>query len=45
MGQLADRHLLLRLNLAVLLGLFWSALAACVVAAVVYDVGRLFKAW
>ena len=45
MGQLADKHLLWRLNLAVILGLFWAALVTCVVAAVVYDVGRLFKAW
>ena len=45
MGQLADKHLLWRLNLAVTLSVFWTALVACVVAAMVYDVGRLFRAW
>jgi len=45
MGQVLDRHPLLRLNLAVVLAVFWAALATCVVAAMVHDVGRLFKVW
>jgi len=45
MGQIADKHLLRRVNLALALGLFWAALATCAIAAVVYDVGRMFKAW
>jgi hypothetical protein len=45
MGQVLDRHPLLRLNLAVILAVFWAALATCVVAALVHDVGRLFKVW
>jgi len=45
MGHVADKHLLRRVNLALALGVFWAALATCVIAAVVYDVGHMFKAW
>jgi hypothetical protein len=34
-----------RANLAIALTLVWSGVAACVVAACVYDVGRWLEAW
>ena len=34
-----------RANLAIALTLVWSGVAACVVAAVVFDVGRWLEAW
>jgi hypothetical protein len=34
-----------RANLAIALTLVWSGVAACVVAACVYDVGRWLAAW
>jgi hypothetical protein len=34
-----------RANLTVALALVWGGLAACVVAACVYDVGRWLNAW
>jgi hypothetical protein len=40
-----DRHTLARLNTAIMLGLIGSGLAACIVGAFIYDVGRLFSGW
>jgi hypothetical protein len=40
-----DRHMLARLNTAIMLGLVGSGLAACAIGAFVYDVGRWFSAW
>jgi hypothetical protein len=40
-----DRHLLARVNSAIMLGLVGSGLLACAIGAFVYDVGRLFSAW
>jgi hypothetical protein len=34
-----------RANLAIALTLLWSAVAACVLAACVYDVGRWLHVW
>jgi hypothetical protein len=45
MVQLIERHFFRRMNLALVLGLFWSALAFCVLAAIAFDIGRLFTAW
>jgi hypothetical protein len=45
MVHLVERHFLRRVNLALVLGLFWGALAFCVLAAVAYDIGRLFTGW
>ena len=51
MGQLAekahlvDKQTLARLNSAILLGLVGSGLAACVIGAVIYDIGRLISIW
>jgi hypothetical protein len=45
----ADLHdgfeALLRANRALMLGLVWGALAACVVSSVIYDVGHWLHAW
>lgn len=40
-----DRHVLARVNTAIMLGLVGSGLAACALGAFVYDVGRLFSVW
>jgi hypothetical protein len=40
MVQLLEKHLLQRLNVALLLTLVWGGLAACAIAASVYDVSR-----
>jgi len=34
-----------RLNSAIMLGLFGSGLAACVIGALIYDIGRWFSIW
>jgi len=38
-------NFLLRTNRAVVLGLLWVALAACVVGSLVYDVADWINAW
>jgi hypothetical protein len=40
MAHLVDKHFVQRANTALMLGLLWGALAACVIAALVYDVAR-----
>jgi hypothetical protein len=40
-----DRHIVARVNAAIMLGLVGSGLAACAGGAIVYDVGRWFSAW
>jgi hypothetical protein len=51
MTQLCERlhgpngDFLARFNKAVVLGLVGSGLAACVIGAALFDVGRLFSAW
>lgn len=49
MVRLADRHdafeMVLRANLMLLLFLFWTALSACALSSLVYDVGRWLNAW
>ena len=40
-----DRDTLGGLNSALMLGLVGSGLAACVIGAFIYDVGRMFAAW
>ena len=44
-AHFVDRHMIARVNAAIMLGLVGGGLAACVLGAVVYDVGRLFSAW
>jgi hypothetical protein len=43
--HLPDRHMLARLNAAIMLGLVGSGLAACALGAFVYDIGRWFSFW
>jgi hypothetical protein len=40
-----DKQSLDRLNSAIMLGLFGSGLAACVIGAAIYDIGRWFSIW
>jgi len=40
-----DKRTLARVNSGILLGLIGGGLAACVLGAVAYDVGRLFSNW
>ena len=40
-----DRHILDRLNSAIMIALFGGGLLACAFGAIVYDFGRLFLAW
>lgn len=39
------RYSLGRINSAIMLGLVGSGLLACAIAAIVYDVDRLFSGW
>jgi hypothetical protein len=45
LGKAADRHLLARVNAAVMIALVGGGLGACAIGAVIYDVGRLVSAW
>ena len=38
MAHLVDRHFVERANTALMLSLLWGALAACVIAAMIYDI-------
>jgi hypothetical protein len=40
-----DKQSLDRLNSAIMLGLVGSGLAACVIGAAIYDIGRWFSIW
>ncbi|EJW11017.1 hypothetical protein A33M_3662 [Rhodovulum sp. PH10] len=40
-----EKETLIRANKAIGLGLVWAGLVACLVAAIVHDVGRWFDAW
>lgn len=44
-AHFVDRQTLERLNAAILLGLIGSGLAACVIGAFIYDVGRWIAVW
>ena len=43
MAHLVDKHIVERANRVVLLGILWSAIAACVIGALAYDIVYLFK--
>jgi hypothetical protein len=43
MAHLVDKHIVERANRVLLLGILWSALAACVIGALAYDIVYLFK--
>lgn len=40
-----ERETIARANRALLLGLVWGGLAACVIAALIYDIGRWTGRW
>ncbi len=40
-AHFVDKHTLARLNSALMLGAIGSGLAACVLGALIYDIGRL----
>ena len=42
MTHLVDRHTVERANAVLLLGVLWGAFAACVVAALIYDISYWF---
>jgi hypothetical protein len=44
-AHLFDKHMLERVENAIMLGVIGIGLAACAFGAIVYDVGRLFSAW
>jgi hypothetical protein len=43
MAHLVDKHIVERANRVLLLGILWSALAACVIGALAYDIVYLFR--
>jgi hypothetical protein len=45
MAHLVDRHFVERANTVVLLSILWGGLAACVIAALAYDISFLLDAW
>jgi hypothetical protein len=42
MAHLIDKNFIERANTTLLLGILWSALAACVLGALAYDIGYWF---
>ena len=44
-AHFVDKQTLGRVNRAIVLGLIGSGLAACVIGAFIYDIGRLFSIW
>jgi hypothetical protein len=44
-AHFVDKETLDRLNTVVMLGLVGSGLAACVIGAFIYDVGRVLSVW
>ncbi len=40
-----DKRFLGRVNSAIMLGVIGSGLAACIIGAAIYDVGRWFSKW
>jgi hypothetical protein len=40
-----DGHILARINSAIIFGLIGGGLFACVLGALVYDIGRVFAVW
>jgi len=45
MAHLVDKHVVERANAVLLLSVLWGALAACVIAAMVYDVVHFVNSW
>ena len=44
-AHFVDKQTLHRLNTAIMLGVIGSGLVACVLGAIIYDLGRLFSGW
>jgi hypothetical protein len=45
MAHLVDKHFVERANRVLLLGIVWSAFAACVIGALAYDIAHWLKGW
>jgi hypothetical protein len=45
MSHLIDKHFVERANAVLLLSVLWGALAACVIGALVYDIGYWLAHW
>jgi hypothetical protein len=45
MAHLVDKHVVERANAVLLLSVLWGALAACAIAAMVYDVVHFVNSW
>ncbi len=45
MTHLVDKQLIERANAVLLLSVLWGGLAACVIAALVYDIGHWLANW
>ena len=45
MAHLVDKHFVERANRVLLLGIVWSAIAACVIGALAYDIAYWLKGW
>jgi hypothetical protein len=45
MAHLVDKEFVERANTMLLLGILWGALAACVIAAMAYDIAYWFEGW
>lgn len=43
--HLVEKDTLVRANVALLLTLVWGGLAACAIAASIYDIGRWINVW
>ena len=44
-AHFVDKQTLDRVNTVIMLGMIGSGLAACVIGAFIYDVGRLLSVW
>ncbi|MGD0024582.1 MAG: hypothetical protein ABSC37_08140 [Xanthobacteraceae bacterium] len=44
-AHFVDKQTLARLNTAIMFGLIGGGLAACVIGALIYDIGRLLSIW
>ena len=45
MAHLVDKEFVERANTMLLLSILWGALAACVIAAMAYDIAYWFEGW
>ncbi len=45
MAHLVDKEVVERANAVLLLGVLWGGLAACIIAAMVFEIGYWFASW